>query len=97
MDILIFICKDISYRIKEYLMALILMILTNFLISFTLSFWDPLLMSELHTMTLSCNMTNRFSNVLVKLLDFQFPMKLPIVYLFLWSPLVTTILLWHVV
>lgn len=59
MEILILICKNVSYGIKEYLMALILMILTNFLASFTLSFWDPLWMSELHTMTLSCNMTKQ--------------------------------------
>lgn len=44
----ILICKNVSYGIKEYLVALILISLTNFLVSFTLSFWDPLLMSELH-------------------------------------------------
>ena len=58
MEILILICKNVSYGIKEYLMALLLMILTNFLASFTLSFWDPLLMSELH-ISLSCNMTKQ--------------------------------------
>lgn len=97
MEILILIWKNVSYGIKEYLMALILMILTNFLASFALSFWDPLLMSELHTMTLSCNMTKQVLERARKLLDFL-PMKLPIVYLFLWSPLVTTKNgIWHVV